>query len=74
MARKTKYKGIYKLKSGAIQVIVSLGTDPVTGKRVRIKTTVDVGGKPFENFTEANKYITLTKAKYYKTGNYSVSK
>ncbi|HLQ83953.1 MAG TPA: tyrosine-type recombinase/integrase [Pseudogracilibacillus sp.] len=74
MARKTKYKGIYKLKSGAIQVIISLGTDPVTGKRVRIKTTVDDYGKPFENFTEANKYITLTKAKYYKTGNYSVSK
>lgn len=74
MATKTKYSGITKLDSGLFQVQISLGTDPVTGKRNRLKTTTNDTGKPFESAVEANRYATIAKAKYFKTGAYSASK
>ncbi|MCC7668265.1 MAG: hypothetical protein ABF709_02175 [Leuconostoc pseudomesenteroides] len=56
---KTKYSGVTKLESGLFQIQVSLGTDPVTGKRNRLKTTTDDAGKQFESAAEANRYITI---------------
>jgi integrase len=71
---KTKYSGVSKLKSGLFQVQISLGTDSVTGKRNRLKTTTNDDGKPFESATEAYHYLTIVKAKYFKTGAYTASK
>lgn len=70
--KKTKYTGVYYDKEvDKIQVQISLGTDPVTGKRNRLKTMVNENNGPFASLTEANKFVVVQKAKYFKTGAYS---
>ncbi|MGX7030852.1 tyrosine-type recombinase/integrase [Vagococcus zengguangii] len=73
--KKSKYTGVYYDKEAdKVQVQISLGTDPVTGKRNRLKTMVDENNKPFSSLTEANKFVVVQKAKYFKTGAYAASK
>lgn len=72
--KKTDYVGVYQDDvTNKIQIQVSLGTDPVTGKRVRVKTMMDESNKPFRTVAEAHRFVTILKAKYYRTGSYSVS-
>lgn len=72
--KKTDYVGVYQdSETGKIQVQISLGTDPVTGKRVRLKSMKNENNKPFKSIAEANKYVVINKAKYFKTGSFSIS-
>ncbi|MDT1956939.1 site-specific integrase [Carnobacterium divergens] len=73
--KKTKYTGVYyDNETNRVQVQISLGTDPVTGKRNRLKTMTNENNKPFTTLTEANRFVVVQKAKYFKTGAYSASK
>ncbi|AOA00706.1 hypothetical protein BFC22_11685 [Carnobacterium divergens] len=73
--KKTKYTGVYyDSETNKIQVQISLGADPITGKRNRLKTMTNENNKLFATVTEANKFVVVQKAKYFKTGAYSASK
>lgn len=73
--KKTKLDSVYfDSDTNKIQVQISLGTDPVTGKRNRLKTMTDDNKKPFESLSEAHKFVVLQKAKFFKQGAFSSSK
>lgn len=68
----TKYAGVFKdLKSGHYFYQTELGTDRVTGKRVRKKARKDSTGKPFLTASEANKELTRIKREYHKVNSYA---
>lgn len=67
----TKYTGVFVDKQGKYYYETELGTDRITGKRLRKKSRKDRLGKPFLSAREAYKELTRVKAEYHKVHAYS---
>lgn len=68
----TKYPGVFKdTKSGYYFYQTELGTDRISGKRIRRKSRKDRNGKTFTTALSANKELTRIKKEYYEINSYS---
>ncbi|MFT8949946.1 MAG: site-specific integrase [Liquorilactobacillus hordei] len=68
---KTKYPGVFVDKRGSIYYETELGTDKVSGKRIRKKGRKDSQGRPFNSAFAANKELTRIKREYYEAHGFS---
>lgn len=66
----TKYPGVYIDDKGNYFYQTELGTDRITGKRIRKKGRKSKTGKPFSSAFEANKELTRLKSEYHKVNGY----
>lgn len=66
-----KYENVFVDKNGSIGIEVSLGTDELTGKRIKKKTRKDQYGNKFTSTKQAHDEVIRLKAEYLKTGEYS---
>ncbi|GGL63078.1 tyrosine-type recombinase/integrase [Sporolactobacillus putidus] len=67
----TKYKGVCIDAQGKYYYQTELGTDRVTGKRIRKKGRKDQNGKPFSSAHEAFKELTRIRNEYFKAKGYA---
>ena len=63
---KTKYPGVFIDAKGNFYYETELGTDKMSGKRVRKKGRKDSQGMPFNTAFAANKELTRVKREYHK--------
>ena len=68
---KTKYTGVYVDDKGNFFYQTELGTDKITGKRIRKKGRKDKNGKQFSSAFEAYKELTRIKNEYHEAQGYS---
>lgn len=72
MQQTTKYPGVFKdLNSDKFFFQTELGTDRITGKRVRRKGRKDTSGRPFLTASAANKELTRLKRDYYQANGFA---
>lgn len=67
----TKYKGVFVDKQGKYFYETELGTDSISGKRIRKKGRKDRLGKPFSSAREAYLELTRIKREYHKVHSYA---
>ena len=68
---KTKYSGVRTDKQGRFFYETELGTDRISGKRIRKKGRTSQNGKPFSSAYEAYKELTRIKREYHKAQGYA---
>lgn len=68
---KTKHRDVYINKEDEIFVEVSLGTDKVTGNRIKKKTRTAENGKKFETLEEAAIEASRIRNEYLQNQGYS---
>lgn len=70
--RKQKsYESVFVDENGNIGIEVSLGTDKLTGKRIKKKTRKDQFGNRFASTKQAHDEAVRLKAEYLRVGDYS---
>lgn len=67
----TKYTGVFVDKQGKYFYETELGTDRISGKRIRKKGRKDKLGKPFSSAREAYLELTRIKREYHKAHSYA---
>lgn len=67
----TKYKGVFVDNQGKYFYETELGTDRISGKRIRKKGRKDSLGKPFSSAREAYLELTRIKREYHKVHSYA---
>ncbi|MGC5927575.1 tyrosine-type recombinase/integrase [Enterococcus faecalis] len=67
----TKYTGVFIDKQGRYFYETELGTDRISGKRIRKKGRKDQLGKPFSSAREAYLELTRIKREYHKAHSYA---
>lgn len=67
----TKYAGVFVDKNGKYFYETELGTDRISGKRIRKKGRKDSLGKPFSSAREAYLELTRIKREYHKARSYA---
>lgn len=68
---KTKYPGVRTDAQGRFFYETELGTDKISGKRIRKKGRTSQNGKPFSSAHEAYKELTRIKREYHKAQGYA---
>lgn len=68
---KTKYAGVYVDNKGQFYYETELGTDRITGKRIRKKSRTNQQGKKFSTAAQAYKELVRIKNAYLKTNGYA---
>ena len=68
---KTNFQDVYIDNNGRIYYEVSLGTDNITGKRIKKKSRKSADGKPFSSVKEAYIEAIRVKNDYLQSNGYS---
>lgn len=68
---KTNFQDVYIDNNGKIYYEVSLGTDNITGKRIKKKARKNLNGKPFNTPREAYIEAIRVKNEYLQSNGYS---
>lgn len=68
---KTKYAGVFTDTKGKFYYETELGTDKMTGKRIRKKGRKDGNGKPFSSARQAYTELVRVKREYHEAHGYA---